>query len=121
MAYDNPITISYQAQAATISAAATLLRGVGPAGKKGRLVDIGFVTTTGTTDAATELRVGTVADPDAYGILSIPIQAAAAVTNGVTSYMTSANLIPANSYFALASDGGCTAGAGTIILTIDWF
>jgi hypothetical protein len=121
MAYDNPTTCTYHVEAATISAAATLLRLVGPKGKQGRLVDIGFVTTTATTSAASQLRVGTVADPDAYGILSVPVQAAAAVTNGATSYTTISNLIPANTYVALASDGGSVAGAGTISLTIDWF
>tara|TARA_R110000851_G_scaffold121083_1_gene249584 strand:- start:526 stop:891 length:366 start_codon:yes stop_codon:yes gene_type:complete len=121
MSYDNPLTITYQVQAATVSTAATLIRGVGPKGLKGRLVDIGFVTTTATTDAATELRVGTVADPDKYGILSVPVQSAAAVTNGASKYTTTSNLIPADTYFALASDGASTAGAGTILVTIDWF
>lgn len=121
MAYDNPTTVTYHVEAATVSTAATLIRGVGPSGLKGRIVDIGFVTTTATTVAATELRVGTVADPDAYAILSVPVQVAAVVTNGATSYTTPANLIPADTYFALATDGGSTAGAGTITLTIDWF
>ena len=121
MAYDNPTSVTYTLENATISAAAVLLHLVGPAGKQGRIVDIGFVTTTATTGAATELRVGTVADPDAYAVLSVPIQAINAVTTDATVYLTGHNLMPAGTYFQVASDGGSTAGAGTIIVTIDWF
>jgi hypothetical protein len=121
MAYDNPTSVTYTIENVTISTSGVKLHLVGPAGKQGRIVDMGFVTTTATTAAATELRVGTVADPDAYAILSVPIQIANTVSTDATLYTSSHNLMPASTYFELTSDGGSTAGAGTIILTVDWF
>ncbi len=121
MAYDNPTSVTYTLEGVTISTAGVKLHLVGPVGKQGRVVDIGFVTTTATTGAATELRVGTVADPDLYAKLSVPIQAVNTVTTDATLYTSSHNLMPASTYFEVASDGGSTAGAGTIILTINWF
>jgi hypothetical protein len=121
MAYDNPTSVTYTLENVTISTTGVKLHLVGPAGKKGRVKDIGFVTTTATTGAVTELRVGDVADPDKYAALSVPIQAVNAVTVNAALHTSSHNLIPASTYFEMSSDGGSTAGAGTVILTIDWF
>ena len=121
MSYDNPTSVTYKLENVTISTAAVLMHLVGPTKKQGRVVDIGFVTTTATTGAATELRVGTIADPDAYAKIAIPVQAINTVTTDATITTTGHNLIPASSYFQIASDGGCTAGAGTVIVTVDWF
>jgi len=106
-----------------VSTAATLVSVVGPAGKVGRLEGIGAVVTTSTTSAATELRVGSASDADAYGTLSVPIATAgaAAAYNSATISDIDANLMPADTAVLIASDGGSTAGAADVVVTIAWF
>jgi len=119
MSYSNPQTMLYRFPAATVSAAAIVGRIISPAGKSGRLVDIGFVTTTDTTVAICTIDVGLTADVDAFGTLSVPIQAAAAVTNGMTRGTD--NDIPADTVVEVSANGECTAGAGDILVAIDWY
>lgn len=119
MSYSNPTTCCYQFPVETISAAAILQRIIGPSGLQGRLVDIGFVTTTGTTDASSTIDVGLTGDVDAFGTLTVPIQAAAAVTNGMTRGTDED--IPADTVLEVSANGECTAGAGDIIVVIDWY
>jgi len=123
MAYDNPINQTITLPAAALSADATLVSVVGPAGKVGRLEGIGAVVTTDTTGAATELRVGSASDADAYGTLSVPIATAgaAAAYNGATISDIDANLMPADTAVLIASDGGSNAGAADVVVTIAWF
>lgn len=121
MDYANPIYATYFVQAATVSTAAELLNIVGPAGKSGRLIDVGFVTTTGVTVAADLLSVGTAADADAYGTMILPIQAIDVVTNGVVDLTSDANLITADTQVVVSAAGTSTAGAGSISVTIAWF
>ena len=84
MSYDNPTVCTYRFPAVAVTAAATLGRLIGPAGKTGRIVDIGYVVTTGVTVAASNLIVGSAADPDAYATIAVPISAAT-VTPVVTT------------------------------------
>lgn len=123
MAYNQPITSTYTLRAATISAAATMLTVMGPRGHKGRLMGIGAAVTTTTTVAATELRVGSTADADKYGILSVPVVAASssAVYNNATIYAVDSNIMPANAPVLIASGGNGGNGAADITVTIDWF
>lgn len=119
--YDNAPQLAYTVAGATLSSAATLLQVAGPKGKQGRLVSVSCVVTTSTTVAATQLRVGTVADPDAFGTLNVPIVTAPAVANTSVDLTSDINLIPADGIVQLATDGGATAGAGTIVVVIRWF
>ncbi len=119
MSYSETNPHTYRFPAATISTAATVGRLIGPAGKSGRLIDVAFVVTTGVTVAAGTVTVGTEADVDAYGSLTVPISAANSGTNGVT--LTSTVVLPANTVVAIAAGGECTAGAGDILVTIDWY
>ena len=126
--YDAPIHSTYTLKAATVSAAATLLSVVGPAGKQGHLVGMSAVVTTSTTVAATALSVGITGTLGKYGSLSVPIATAgpAAAYNAMTSLTTgatngSAVLIAADTAILLSSDGGSTAGAADITVTIAWF
>jgi hypothetical protein len=123
MSYANALTCSYLIPAATLSTAATLASIIGPRGKVGVLKGIGAVVTTNTTVAATELRVGDVGDADQYGILSVPVATAgpAAAYNEATLYPSNTNLMPADTAVVIATDGGCTAGAADVMVTIDWF
>lgn len=123
MAYNQPTTSTYTLRAATISSAATLLTVIGPRGLKGRLVGIGAVVTTSTTDAATLLTVGTAADGDKFGTLSVPVATAgaAAAYNNPTITAIDSNLMAADTAVVIATNGGCTAGAADVTVTIDWF
>lgn len=123
MAYNQPVTSTYTLRAATISAAATLLTVIGPRGYKGRLVGIGAVVTTSTTVAATALTVGTAADADKFGTLSVPVATAgaAAAYNNATITAIDDNLMAANTAVVIASGGNGGLGAADITVTIDWF
>ncbi len=121
MAYHDPVHATYTLPAASLASAATLLSVTGPAGKKGRLVGITGVVTTGVTDAAAAVTVGTDADADAYGSLSVPVGAAGTSANDATVQPADANLIPADSVVEIAADGAATAGAADIAVHIAWF
>lgn len=119
MSYDNPTVCTYRFPAVAVTAAATLGRLIGPAGKTGRIVDIGYVVTTGVTVAASNLIVGTAADTDAYATLAVPIAAANAVGNGATLGAT--EMLPADTLVVVGSAGGATAGAVDALVTIAWY
>ena len=122
MNYDEGINaVAYHFPAVPIDTAAVFGRIAGPAGKTGRLIGIGTVITTATTVAAAELRVGTIADPDAYGTQAVAILSADALVNAFTDLTSDANLITADTVVELSSDGGATAGAGDVVIYINWF
>lgn len=121
MDYENPIVQTYVLEKATLSTAAELGGFAGPAGKTGRIESISVAVTTATTVAATVVSVGDGTDVDKYGTLSVPIASADAVANASVSLTTDDNLIPADSFVAVDTDGGCTAGAGTITVIVAWF
>lgn len=119
MSYDNPKTCTYRFPAISVaSTAATRGYIVGPAGMTGRIVDVGYVVTTGVTVAASSLVIGTAADTDAYATLAVPIAAANAVGNGATLGAT--GTLPADAVVVVGSGGGATAGAVDALITIDW-
>lgn len=119
--YAHPIYATYFIQAATLSSAAELMNIAGPDGYKGRVVDVTVFVTTATTDAATSVTVGSTSDADAYATLSVPVASADAVANGATIATTDDNEIPDGAAIVVATDGGCTAGAGSISVTIAWY
>ena len=121
--YNEPKTVGYTLKAATISSAANLLTVIGPKGHRGVLVSIGAVVTTSTTTAASELRVGSAADADKYGTLSVPVASAgaAAAYNDATINDVDENIIPADEAVVISTDGGSDAGAADIAVVIDWF
>jgi len=128
--YDNAETRVYRFPAAAIASAAVFGRFIGPAGKVGRVRGIEYVVTTSTTVAASNLSVGNngavapaacqvpVASANAGGTWTAAQKAAAgaevvAGTNDVE--------LAANTVVECASDGGSTAGAADVIVTVDWF
>lgn len=119
MSYSNGNTMLYRFAAAALATAAIVGRIIGPAGKQGRLVDIGSVVTTGVTAAAVTVDVGLTADVDAFGTLSTPISSANAVANGMTRGDT--NIIPADTVVEVSTNGECTAGAGDLLVGIEWY
>lgn len=127
MSYSNPQTAVYRFPAATLSSAGIIGRIIGPSGKQGRLIDIGCVVTTGVTVAANTIDVGLTADVDAFGTLTVPISAANAVSNGMVRTDTDGDGvyddvdIPADTVVEVSTNGECTAGAGDVLVMIDWY
>ena len=121
--YNNPVYMTTFVKDATISTAGTLATIVGPQGKTGRIEAISAVVTTSTTVAASVISVGTAADGDKFGTLSIPIAAAgaAAAFNNATINKIDDNLMDPDTAIVIASDGGSTAGAADISVVTAWF
>ncbi|WP_299312317.1 hypothetical protein [uncultured Halomonas sp.] len=121
MAYHDPIHATYTLAAADLTSTGTLLSVVGPAGKRGRLVGITGVVTTGVTVAASTVTVGTAGDGDAYGTLTVPIASAGAVANDPTVTAVDDNLMPADTAVVIATGGEATAGAADLAVHIAWY
>lgn len=119
--YDQPFRKTYTIPASAIDTAGVKLQIVGPKGLQGRLSDISAVITVDTTVAVTSIEVGTVADADKFGTLSVPIGVAGVLANAFVDLTTDDNLIPADTVVEISSDGGATAGDADLSVTIDWF
>ena len=117
MSYDNPQTSTYSILGATLSSATTLGRIAGPAGKTGIVKDISVSVTTGVTVAANLLSVGITGTLGKFATQSIPIIGVDNVIGGVTQVAD----IAAGESVLVSTDGGCTAGAADVFVTIDWF
>jgi hypothetical protein len=119
MSYSENGLTAHNFSALTVSTAAEIARAYGPTGAKGRLVDIAFVETTDVTVADCTVQVGTAADPDAYGTLTVPF--AGSVGDGVNGMVRGVTgEITADTEVLITAGGECTAGAGDIILYIQW-
>jgi len=119
MSYANPTTVGYRFPAATLSSPATIGRIQAPDGKKGRVVDVSLVTTTGTTDAECTVDVGTAGAVAAYATQTIPITA---INLGVQGNVSVAgHEIPEDTLIEVSANGECTAGAGDVTVIIDWY
>jgi hypothetical protein len=122
MSYSNgEVTLNYQLKAATISSAARLQTLIGPAGKSGRLNSITSTVTTGVTDAASTITVGTAGDPDSAGTLTVAVSSAAAVQNNVVLVTPYSAVLAADTAFVIDVGGECTAGAADINVAITWY
>lgn len=100
----------------------------GPAGKKGKLREIGVATTEAFVTATTlaQVQVGTSADADAYGLLNIPTGSADnTVVNSTddTDAIIAAD-IPAETCVHVTlveGTGASLTGQGYPYIIIDWF
>ena len=119
--YDQPLRMTYQLAAATVSSEADLLKVAGPKGLEGRLVAITTVVTTGVTTAATDIDVGDGTTGDLYGALVVPVSSAGAIANDPTISTGDAVPIPADSLVVISTDGAAAAGAVNVSVVIDWF
>lgn len=120
-AYDNPIQVSYRFAAVTVSAAGVLGRMAGPAGRAGRVLNISAVVTTDVTVAPALITVDTNAGLTDPASLTLPVAAANAVAGSLQADTEGASELPADTAIELQSDGGATAGAADITVTIGWF
>lgn len=123
MSYSDPFSrMSLVAHAnAAVSTAADIFQFASPAGKKGRVIAASIVTTTATTDAAAEVLIGTVADPDTYATIAIPITAIDTAIQLTAAQLAAFVDLPADTVILVSGDGAATAGALDIILDIAWF
>lgn len=112
---------TYTISAATLSTDADLLKIAGPYGKSGRVIGVECCVTTAVTVAANLISIGSGSDEDAYATLSVAVGAAETVANNFTDLTSDSNLITADTAVLVHTGGECTAGAGTITLTISWF
>lgn len=119
MSYSNPTNTTYRFPASSVTSAATLGRIIGPAGLNGRLLDIGYVVTTGVTVAPSNIRVGSTGVNNAYGSIVVPVAAVDTAGNGMARGATVE--IPKDTPVLIGSAGGATAGAVDILVTIDWY
>ena len=135
--YDNPDTCTYNFALMDFGAAAgaTTHRIGGPAGKKGKVREIGvavaeaFVTVT----TLAHVQVGTAADLDAYGKLNIPtgsaINTVVNSTDDTDAIIKESNsidtvTIPAETCVVITlteGTGGGLTGQGNPYVIIDWF
>ena len=139
--YDNPDTCCYNFAVMDFGAAAgnTVHRIGGPAGKKGKLREVGvavseaFVTVT----TLAQVQVGTAADNDAYGLLNIPTGSAVnTVVNSTddtdaiikdtsgTAVPNPTVDIPAETCVLVTlveGTGGGLTGQGNPYVIIDWY
>jgi hypothetical protein len=119
MSITNPTDVAYRFPAATLSTAGVIGRIQAPSGMKGVVVDVSCVTTTATTVAACTVDVGTSADPDAYGVQTIPVTAVNLGVNGFDDVFN--HEIPEGTLVEVSANGECTAGAGDITVIINWY
>lgn len=130
--YDNALRETYRFPAATLSAAAVVGRFIGPAGKRGRIVNVSHIVTTGVTVAAAAVTVGvngatspvshTVPISSANAGAAIPAASLKGQVEGSDGLATGEIAeLAADTVVEVASDGGPTAGAADLVVTVDWF
>lgn len=122
--YDNPERTLIHLDVNTFATAGDKATVVGPAGKVGRVTRLGVGLTTAATVADTVLTLDTVT-PSLTNVptLTIPFTGSAIGDNVecTRAQLNSFDELPADSVLQLNSDGGSTAGAGSITLQIDWY
>jgi hypothetical protein len=129
--YDNAQNRTYTVLAASLIGGAAILQTMqGPAGKIGRVRGIEYLLTTGITVAASTITVG------ANGAVAPAVCSAEVAAIATGGAMTAAELrlagakqvagvndveLAADTPFEIATGGEATAGAGNIVVSIDWF
>lgn len=122
--YDSPLRETYRFPAATLSSAAVVGRLIGPAGRVGRVVNVSHVVTTNVTVAAAAVTVGNngEASPVTHTVPISSANAAAAIARDDSTLLGQGETyLAADTLVEVASDGGPTAGAADLIVTIDWY
>ena len=131
MPYDNPMTCCYNFPLMDFGATAgdTLHYITGPAGKQGRLKSISVAATEvfACSTKAANVKVGTAADPDAYGQLNVADGTAdnAAFNEGDDTDAIISAAIAADTAVMITLDEGTDAsavtGQGHPTVIIDWY
>lgn len=120
--YDKPLRETYFLAAADLSGAAVLASVVGPKGRKGRIVNLSYVLTTAVTVADNVLSVGPNGDASPITLTQAFTGSAIGDNDAITNAQAYAHAeLAADTNVEIASDGGCTAGAADIALTVEWY
>ncbi len=131
MSYDNPRSLNYDFATMDFGAATgspTVHKIAGPAGKQGRVIEVGVVTSEATVFATTlgTVEVGTSADADAFAKLNIATGTATNTkfnTGDDTDAIISADIAADTLVYVTLTEGtgsGLT-GQGAPYVIIDWF
>lgn len=118
--YDHPIQMTYRFPAADVASAGVVGRIAGPGGARGRVLAITHVVTTGVTVAASTVSVG----PNgaaAPARSTVAVATANSIGSATKAQLAAAADLPADTVIEVASDGGATAGAADIVVTVGWF
>lgn len=122
MSYSDPIYETYRWLAnASLSTAATVGYIQGPTGKTGRVVNVSAVITTATTVAASAVTVGVSGDLDSIISVNVPVKSANTAVAASKSELSGSSLMAADTVYIVSGDGGATAGAADITVTVAWF
>ncbi len=120
--YDNADLVTYQLSAASLTSAAVIGRFTGPAGKQGRVAAVTGILTTGVTVAASTLTIGPTGGTATANLDSSVAIAAINTGFSVTNAQIKVGAVIAKDVVSeVATDGGATAGAADIYVTIAWF
>jgi hypothetical protein len=122
--YDNPQRTILHLDAQDVATGGDIATIVGPLGKVGRIRRFDVVTTTAFTVADSVLTLDTIT-PSLATPLSLTVaftgSGAGDLTRATKAVTDATTDLPADSPLQLNSDGGSTAGAGSIHLEIDWY
>ncbi len=119
MSYSENGLTAHRFSALTLSAAAEIGRIYGVAGSKAEIVDVAVIETTDITVADCTVKIGSAADDNAYGTLTVPF--AGSVGDGVNGMVAGvADAVPADTEIVITAGGECTAGAGDVIVYVRW-
>lgn len=118
--YDSPLETTHTFDAAVLSAAATVGRIAGPAGKVGRVKSINGVVTTGITvaDATVSIRSAG-GSPVVTGTLAIA--AIDASVSATAAEIQAGTELDADTTVEVVANGEATAGAADLTVVIGWY
>jgi hypothetical protein len=120
--YDYPLVETYRWLAnASVSTAAAIGYIKGPAGMRGKILNLSFMTTTATTVAASTIMVGNDGDADSILTLDVPVAAAKLGTAIPREDLIALTDLSADTVYLVSGGGEATAGAGDVTLTVGWF
>jgi hypothetical protein len=122
--YDNPERTLIHLDLAAVAGGGDLATLAGPAGKVGRVTRLGVAVTTAFTVADSVLSLDSVTPSlTTPPSLTIPFTGSAIGDNveATRAALNTFSELPADTVLQLASDGGSTAGAGSVTLQIDWY
>ncbi len=120
--YDQPLVQTITIKGASLTSAAELFDGVGPALLQGRVLGMCAGLTTATTVAASNVAVGITGTLQKFTNQVIPVQLIDTIVNTITTDSVSdTNLMPADTRFVISTAGDATAGVADLTILIGWF
>lgn len=121
MSYANGLQLSYRFPAAAVAGGGILDRIPTPApGLRGRITSVAMIVTTQATGADSVISVGRSGAAAAYG--TITQDTASAVGSQINNFVRGADdSVDEDTPIEISSDGGSTAGAADIVVSVEWY